>query len=314
MLETRALCKEYQGHLVVNNLNLQVRSGEIYGFLGPNGAGKSTTIKMILDLLPATSGEIKIFGQSLRENYFKLKQKIGVVGEFQNLYPEMTGLEYLSFFEDLFGISAKKQRVNQLLERLDLYQQRRLPLRAYSKGMQQKIALARALLHDPEIIILDEPVSSLDPHGIKLVRDIIISENQAGKTIFISSHLLSEIEKTCHRIGIIHHGRLMAEDTIPGVIQKIASGMEIELELEKITPGLVNNLKLLSFVAFVQVVEESRLLIRTHGPDDYRPGLMKFLNSEGCSVLGLQKRPMSLEEAFVTITDNNISLLTTREG
>lgn len=309
MIVTKALVKEYDGKPVVNDLNLHVEPGEIYGFLGPNGAGKTTTISMILGLIPPTKGEVRLFGKTLSEDYFGIKRRIGVIAEFQHFYGEMTGYEYLSFFADLYGVGGKERRIRELLERVDLYQFRGLQLRAYSKGMQQKIALARALVHDPELLLLDEPVSSLDPYGIKQVRDIILEENKKGKTFFISSHLLSEIEKTCHRIGIINRGVLVAEDTMDGVREKLSTGMELEIELESIPEGTLEALKALPFVESVSR-QDGLIVLHTMDKEDRRAEISRFLTERGCVVLSMKKNQMSLEEAFVTITEKNISLLT----
>jgi ABC-type multidrug transport system ATPase subunit len=316
VIVTCGLTKEYNGRTVVDGLQLQVRQGEIYGFLGPNGAGKSTTIGMILGLIPITRGEVRLFGKRLAEDYHRIKQRIGVVGEFQHLYREMTAVEYLSFFAELYGVANAKPRIDRLLERLDLSAAANLPLRAFSKGMQQKLSLTRALVHDPELLILDEPVSSLDPQGIKQVRDLILEERRRGKTILISSHLLSEIEKTCQRLGIINRGRLVAEDTMEGIIDRLGGEktvIEVELE-EPVTGNLQQDLKQLPFIIAVALPQPNRLEVTTPSEADFRGALSKFLTGQGLTVLSLKRERMSLEEAFMTITENNVSLLTGKEG
>ena len=217
MIITKGLTKEYKQKIVVKDLNLQVKVGEIYGFLGPNGAGKSTTINMILGLIPITRGVVSLFGRSSRENPTEIRRRMGVLGEYPYVYGEMTGYEYLSFFADLYRIPRKKQRITELLERMELFDSRNFKLNTYSKGMKQKISFIRAVLHEPELLILDEPLLSLDPNGIKQIRDYIIELNKSGMTIFISSHLLTEVEKICTKIGIIQNGILVVEDTVEGL-------------------------------------------------------------------------------------------------
>lgn len=314
MIVTRELVREYDGKPVVNGLNIHVEPGEIYGFLGPNGAGKSTTISMILGILPPTRGTVTLFGKTLSDDYFVIKRRIGVVGEHQHFHGEMTGYEYLSFFAELYGIKVKvkESKIHELLDRLDLYGSRNLQIRCYSKGMQQKIALARALVHDPELLILDEPVSSLDPHGIKQVRDILLDENKKGKTVFVSSHLLSEVEKTCTRIGIINHGVLVAEDTMDGVRRKLSIGMELEIELDSIRAGTREALEALPFVQSV-AIRNNVIALQTAGQDDHRASISRSLMERGCVILSMKRNQMSLEDAFVTITEKNISLLTGKE-
>src|SRR5690606_1263124 len=175
-------------------------------------------------------------------------------------------------------------------------------LKGYSKGMKQKLSLARALLHDPEILILDEPVSSLDPYGIKEVRDILLEENQKGKTIFISSHILSEIERTCHRVGIMSRGRLLAEDTMADLKRRLADEVELELELGTVTGTTLSALQSLPFVVAVEA-HGSRLRVKTKADQDYRGQISSTVFNQGGVVLAFSRREMSLEEAFVTITE-----------
>ncbi|TCL76980.1 ABC-2 type transport system ATP-binding protein [Hydrogenispora ethanolica] len=308
MLVTESLCKSYHGKTVVKNLKLHIAPGEIYGFLGPNGAGKSTTIGMILGIIPATAGTVRLFGRTLGEDPIGIKRRIGVVGEVQHCYAEMTGYEYLSFFAGLFGVAERRRRIWELLDRLGLAGDGRLPVGAYSQGMQQKLGIARALVHDPEFLILDEPVSSLDPQGIKGVRDLILEENRRGKTFLVSSHLLSEVEKTCHRIGIMNRGRLLAEDTVDDIRAKLCSGAEIQVELAEELTGIAAALKTLPFVDSV-TANGNLLMVGTRSGPDFRADIARFILDRGGLVTRIARRQMSLEEAFVTITENNISLL-----
>jgi len=312
MIETVRLTKRYGDLTAVSSLSLHVEKGEIYGFLGPNGAGKTTTIMMLLGLLPPTEGEVKLFGKSLSEDYFNIKRRIGVLSEVQYLYEEMTALEYLRFFGELYQVENVDERIKQVLGQVNLYDRRNELLKGYSKGMKQKLGLARALLHDPEILILDEPVSSLDPYGIKEVRDILMEENQKGKTIFISSHILSEIERTCHRVGIMNRGRLLAEDTMADLKRRLMEEVELVLELEAVTDTIVSGLRELPFVVSVEA-HGNRLTVKTKADKDYRGQISSTVSAKGGVVLGLRRHEMSLEEAFVTITENNLFLLT-KEG
>lgn len=303
------MTKEFGGKTVVNGLNISVNEGEIYGFLGPNGAGKSTTISMVLGFIPPTKGEVRIFGKKLSEDYFEVKRRIGVIGEIQHFYGDMTGFEYLDFFAGVFGVKFKEHRIKELLEMVNLLQYQNLQLKAYSKGMQQKLALVRALLHDPDLLILDEPVSSLDPNGIKQVREIILSENKRGKTFFLSSHLLSEIEKICNRIGIINQGVLLAEDTMEEIKKNLNNGINLEIELEKKpVEETINVLKSLLFVENL-IVQGSTIKIHISGREDCRSEISRILILQGNLIINMKASQMSLEEAFVTITEKNTLLL-----
>lgn len=309
MIQTEGLTKKFNGLTAVEDLNIHVKKGEIYGFLGPNGAGKTTTIMMLLGMERPTAGTIKLFGKDLAQSYFETKRRIGVLSEFQFLYEDMTAKEYLEFFADLYDVENPDRKINEVLGRIDLLHRQHELLSGYSKGMRQKLGMARALLHDPDLLILDEPQSSLDPYGIKEIRDIIMEENAKGKTLFISSHILSEIERTCHRVGIIHHGKLLAEDDMTHLKQQVADGMEVVIELEAYVDAIGENLRELEFVSSV-TRDGSQLTIKTSVGKDYRSEISRVISNHGGVVLSMVAKEISLEEAFVIITEQNLSLLT----
>lgn len=309
MIQTEGLVKEFDGLVAVNNLNIHVQKGEIYGFLGPNGAGKTTTIMMLLGMEKPTRGTVKLFGKKLSEDYFGIRRRIGVLAEIQRLYEDMTAEEYLRFFARLYEVDDPDRRIREVLGRLDLYDRRKELLVGYSKGMKQKLGVARVLLHDPEILILDEPVSGLDPYGIKEIRDVIMEENAKGKTMFISSHILSEIERTCHRVGIMNKGRLLAEDDMDHLKRRLMDEIEVDIELEAPSETLPEVLRSEPYVTSV-AVEGSRLIVKTKADADYRGNISRLISSHGEVVMSMTTRELSLEEAFVTITEKNLSLLT----
>ena len=308
MIRTENLTKEYDGFKVVDNLNLDVKEGEIYGFLGPNGAGKTTTILMLLGILRPTRGRIYLLEEELTKNFLSLKRRIGVVSEKQYLYKEMAAGEYLDFFADLYGVKDKKKKIDQLLKSVSLLEVKNRKLGAFSRGMQQKLGFARALLHDPELLLLDEPVSGLDPTGIKQVRNLIEKENKKGRTIFISSHLLSEVEKLCREVAIINEGKLLAEDTMENLRRKLSKTVELEIELSQAKEEIM---KALSSFDFIQAIKqrENLLTLRVKSDQDYRAPISETISRQGGIVLGIKVKEMSLEEAFITITQKNISLL-----
>lgn len=308
MIRTENLTKEYDGFKAVDNLNLDVKEGEIYGFLGPNGAGKTTTILMLLGILRPTRGRIYLLEEELTKNFLSLKGRIGVVSEKQYLYKEMAAGEYLDFFADLYGVKDKKKKIDQLLKSVSLLEVKNRKLGAFSRGMQQKLGFARALLHDPELLLLDEPVSGLDPTGIKQIRNLIEKENKKGRTIFISSHLLSEVEKLCREVAIINEGKLLAEDTMENLRRKLSKTVELEVELSQAKEEIM---KALSSFDFIQAIkqQENLLTLRVKSDQDYRAPISETISRQGGIVLGIKVKEMSLEEAFITITQKNISLL-----
>lgn len=223
MIEAEGLTKRFGSRVAVDGLDLNARGGEIYGFLGPNGAGKTTTIRMILGILRPDGGSVSVCGRPVRRGDRDARMLIGAVAEAQYLYSDMTCEEYLRFFASLYRVARPGDRVAEVLADVGLADRAGDRAVDLSKGLQQKLGLARALLHDPPVLVLDEPVSGLDPHGIREVREIICRERDRGRLVFFSSHVLSEVERTADRIGIMRQGRLVFEDSIGGVMARYST-------------------------------------------------------------------------------------------
>ncbi len=309
MIKTENLTKRYANHLAVENLCLDVRPGEIYGFLGPNGAGKTTTIHMLLGLIAPTSGRLFVLDQEITPGLFEYKRRIGVVAEEPAESSTMSGWELVRFFAGLYELNRPEVRMEELFRSLDLWEVRHGLARDYSRGMRQKLSLIRALVHEPRLLILDEPVSGLDPHGIREVRELIDAYRADGGTVFISSHILSEIEHTADRIGILYEGRLMVEDSMAGLRKQIAQQQRMTIELEQVPDQLIEQLGAESYIA--ELNREGRclnLLLQTG--DDMRARLSRLISESGGVILTMQREEMSLEEAFVTITSQNVHSLT----
>jgi len=315
MIRTINLTKKYNNFTAVKELNLNVKKGETYGFLGPNGAGKTTTILMILGIVKPTKGIVKLFGKNLKDAYFDIKRRIGVASEEKNLYYDMSAWDYLAFFAEVYNVENKSKRVEEVLKVLNLYDRKDEKLKGYSKGMRQKIEIARALISDPEILILDEPDSGLDPYGIKEIRNVILSEKDKGKTIIISSHTLSEIERVCDRIGIINLGVLVAEDSMADIKKRLSDSMEIEIELNKSTGKKDNIISQLSSCNYVKriTLKENVIKIKTDMKEDYRNQISQIVSANGVFIVGMKTNEMTFEDAFITITEGNISMLTEKD-
>lgn len=223
MIEIEGLVKRFGNRTAVDNLSLTASPGEIYGFLGPNGAGKTTTFRMLLGILTPDAGSLRICGQPVRQGDHKNRQLVGAVGEVQHFYPDMTCAEYLEFFAKLYGVEAPRRRVAEVLAEMGLGDRAQDFAVNLSKGLQQKLGLARALLHNPPVLLLDEPVSGLDPHGVREVRELIARERDRGRLIFLSSHILAEVALVADRVGIIHAGRLVFEDTVKSALARYSS-------------------------------------------------------------------------------------------
>ncbi len=315
MIQTKELTKKYGDFTAVNKINLNIPEGEIYGFLGPNGAGKTSTIMMLLGMTSPTSGEISLFGEKYTPDRLDLRKRIGVVPEKhpRGMWTWMTGIEYLQMFAELYEVENAAERISYMLEKVGLTGTENRRIDGYSRGMLQKLSFVRALLPDPDMLFLDEPISGLDPIGIKQIRDLIIEENREGRTIFISSHLLSEMEKICHRLAIIHMGNLLAEDTMDALLLQISKEKEIVIELESVPQGLMNDLKSLEFVLGGEV-EGTKLTVKVPKEGDYRKSLSEFLIRKKLIPLSLSLKAFSLEEAFVNITQENVTRLAAMGG
>lgn len=216
MLELRNLCKHFSGIPAVENVSFRARRGEVTGYLGPNGSGKSTTIKLITLLLEKTSGEIRFDGERIERDPIAFKQSMGYVPEEPHLYPHLTGLEYLVMVGQLRGLPEKRtaERIDGFLRCFSLHGDRHLPISSYSKGMRQKILLAAALLHNPDLVLLDEPFSGLDVSSSLVIRSLIQELARRGKVVLFSSHELETVERICSHVVILHRARVVADDSI----------------------------------------------------------------------------------------------------
>jgi len=309
MIQTKNLTKRYGKFTAVNSVNLNIPPGEIYGFLGPNGAGKTSTIMMLLGIVKPTAGEIRLFDEPYSPKRLDLRRRIGVVPEKHptGMWTWMTAGEYLQMFAELFGLQDSGKRIDHLLERVGLAEVKNKKFAEFSRGMLQKLSIVRALLHDPDILFLDEPISGLDPFGVKQIRDLILEENREGRTIFISSHILSEMEKVCQRVAIIFGGKLMAEDAMKSLLTTLSKDRKIHVDLEELPPEVIAKVKTLDFVQDA-TGEEKTLIVTVPKTGDYRRALSKHLIDQNLVPLSIQEKSLSLEEAFVTITKENINL------
>jgi ABC-2 type transport system ATP-binding protein len=306
LITTEGLTKRYGERLAVDDLNLSVPSGVVYGFLGPNGAGKTTTIRMLLGILPPDAGTIRIGDRVVRHSRRDLpaQRLIGAVAEHQYLYDDMSVGEYLRFFAALYKVG--KQRVGVVLEEVGLADREDDFAVDLSRGLQQKLGLARALLHDPPVLILDEPVSGLDPRGIREVREILVRERDRGRCIFLSSHVLSEVERTADRVAILRKGRLVAEDRPVDIAARLASGVRLEIELASYDEALIAAVRQRPEVHDVTLGDGGHMVVQMEAGADARLSLSRALSDGGGIILSMSEHHATLEEAFVTITDGAV--------
>jgi ABC-2 type transport system ATP-binding protein len=299
-IQTYNLGKKYANAYGVREINLEIEEGVVYGFIGPNGAGKTTTISLLTGLIAPTEGEVCLMGKPLTKEALTLKKRIGVVPDNPYLYGYMSAKEYLRFFSDLYGVSGNNKRIDELLSYFNLSEHGNKKLKKYSHGMKQKVNIARALVHDPDILFLDEAISGLDPSGMKEVRDIILSEKKKGKTIFISSHILSEMDRICDVVGIIIKGRMVMSGKIDRVISSIKAGGRLVVEVEKGNAALTAGLKEVPGVTDVSS-DGNTYRILSAKDRDIRGAVSRTLTKNGAVILGMKEDKAGLEEAFVEL-------------
>ncbi|MGH9864105.1 MAG: ATP-binding cassette domain-containing protein [Candidatus Acidiferrales bacterium] len=293
-IQTQELRKEYGNKVAVRKLSLTVPRGSIFGFLGPNGAGKSTSVKMLLGLVKPTSGEAFVLGE--RAGDVEVRRKIGFLPEHFRFYDWLTPAELLRLHGRLFGMTAAKlrERVPAMLELMGLAPHRDKRVHDFSKGMMQRIGLAQALIHDPEIIFLDEPTSGLDPMGRRLVRDVIRGQRERGATVFLNSHLLSEVEVTCDNVAFLKDGEVVAAKDLRVLGE---SEIHVVVRARKLSPKAVVGLEAWTTAANV----EGEQLTLTARSSDVLPDVLRYLTGSGADIYSFIPARASLEDLFVRI-------------
>jgi len=296
-IETTKLTKRYRslfGRLAVDGLDLKVERGEIFGFLGPNGAGKTTTVKMLLGIVLPTSGSAKVLGHDVRD--VRARENVGYLPERQSYPGHMTAEGVLELFGKLSGMEGgrRKRRIGEVLELVGLDGWRKVKVRKYSKGMVQRLGLANAILHDPDVVFLDEPTAGIDPIGRKVVKDLLLHLKEEGKTIFLNSHILSEVEMICDRVGILHRGRLIKVGSVRELTLRVE---EYIVEAENLPEGIERDVEALVISC---AKEGGTLRLSLESPEDINQ-VVDLLRSKGAKVRSVQPRRVSLEDVFVEL-------------
>lgn len=293
-VETKGLRKVFGSKVAVQDLTLTVEQGEVFGFLGPNGAGKTTSVKMLLHLITPSSGQGYLFGQPLSDA--SVRSKVGFLPEHFRFHDWLTAQEFLALHADLYHIPRPEahKRISELLELVGLIPHREKRLREFSKGMLQRIGLAQALLNRPGLVILDEPTSGLDPVGRRLVRDIIRDLRTQGTTVFLNSHLLSEVEITCDRVAFIKHGEVVRISPLKGLVE---GELSVEIRARNLTPQIVAELDRWSG----NVRQDGEQLSLTLESEATLPLINRFLVEQGVDVYALKPEHISLEDLFIQI-------------
>lgn len=296
-IELKSLSKSYNGFSAVNNLDLTVYRGDVFGFLGPNGAGKSTTIRMLLTLIQPTSGEIFILGKSLSKYREEILRKTGSIVEKPDFYPYLSAFKNLEILAKLSGAQAGKNKIMEMLDLVSLKDRAQSRVKTFSHGMKQRLGIAQALLHDPELVILDEPTTGLDPQGMKDIRELITRmSSDMNKTVFLSSHLLNEVELVANRMAILNKGTKVVE----GEVEKLFGTDDMKVEFEVDDENKAK--QFLQESAFQKkVISFSENSIHLSLSKDEIPLVNKMLVSGGVNVKSIVP-VRSLEELFLKLT------------
>lgn len=297
-IELQGVTKRFGDVTALNNLDLTVKSGEIYGFLGPNGAGKSTTINVLLDFVRPTNGSARVLGHDARTESTEIRQRVGVLPDGYQVYDRLTGRQHLQFAIDSKDVSDDPE---ELLTRVGIADAADRKAGGYSKGMAQRLVLGMALVGEPDLLILDEPSTGLDPAGAREMREIINEERDRGATVFFSSHILGQVDSVCDRVGILREGELVAEDTISGLRDAIGTQSSLVVHVDQ-TPGdIKQRLRALEGVSGV-MIDDTTITVESN--DGSKSAVLSTIEESGATVEDFATEDASLEDLFMAYTND----------
>jgi ABC-2 type transport system ATP-binding protein len=316
MIQTINLTKRYGEFVALNNLNLNINEGDCFGFIGPNGAGKTTTIKILATLLKPSSGQAMIDGLTIGYQNRQIRPVIGYVPDFMGAYDDVTVVEYLEFFAAAYGIHGEQRKrvVSDVLDLTDLTYKGDAEVNSLSRGMQQRLSVARVLLHDPKVLLLDEPASGLDPRARIEMRELLKELKRMGKTILISSHILHELAELCNTVGIIERGELLFQGTVSDILRRARMGRIVHLAVSQRTDAAAELLRQSPGVTKIAIVDgeasgddgaevmrEIHLSFDETGAADVSDIPNRLVNA-GFRLLKFVEEPVNLETAFMRLT------------
>jgi len=303
MLEIKNLCKNYGKFTAVDNLNLNIPKGEIFGFVGPNGAGKTTTMKIVSGLLEATSGEVYVNGIDALKSSGKIKSNIGYMPDFFGVYDNLKVMEYLDFYASIYGIRGKEcEKIsNDLLALVDLLDKKDVYVDSLSRGMKQRLCLARSLVHNPDLLILDEPASGMDPRARIEMKEILRTLREMGKTILVSSHILPELAELCTSIGIIERGRMVISGKVEDIMLKVYKSKTLRIKVCNKLEDAVVILKEYPNIDRI-IADNNTIETAFDGSDEDMSKLLNTLISNQIPVVSFTQLDGNLEDVFMKVT------------
>ena len=300
MIDVRNLTKKFKERTVLNSVSFQVKEGEIFGYLGPNGAGKTTTMRITLGLLKPTAGNALVWGQNLGENE-DLRKKVGVLLEHGGLYERISAYENLDYYAQLYGVSNREKKIEKLLEFVGLFDRKDDKVGKFSKGMKRKVALARAIIHDPDVLFLDEISAGLDPEAQKMLRDLILRlSGEERITIFLNSHDLDEVQRICSKIAILQRGEIKAYDTVENLRSQFTTPVvEITFSDSREVEKALNLMSSLDYVSDCKQYDGG--IVVTLAESERSSTLLSFLMEKGIKVEEIKRVTKSLEDVYLEI-------------
>jgi ABC-2 type transport system ATP-binding protein len=301
MIHTENLTKKFKTTLAVDRLNLDINEGEVFGFLGPNGAGKTTTVRMLTSLIAPTSGSAVVNGFQAGLQDTQIRRTVGILTETPGMYDNLSAEFNLDIYANLYEVKDPKGQVEKYLRMLGLWDRRQDEAGTFSKGMKQKLAIARSLLHEPRILFLDEPTAGLDPEAAHLVREFIAELRREGRTIFLCTHNLDEADRLCDRIGVFK-SQLLALDT-PAILRSQLFGRKVVIHLRQADASLPGLLQPMSFVTDARIIE-NKLLLTLDDPDLHNPEIIRALVGAGADIQFVGELRHSLEDVYLQLVKN----------
>ena len=305
MIRVEGLTKKYGERTAIKDLTFEANKGEVVGFLGPNGAGKTTTMRILTGFMPPSSGVARVAGFDLLTQSLEVRKRVGYVPENVPLYPEMTVVQYLDFMAELRHIPGRQDRVDEVMELVHIAERAESFIGQLSKGLRQRVGLAQALLHKPEVLILDEPMEGLDPQQQIEVKKLI-REVGAAQTVMLSTHILSHAQEVCNRVIIIRGGQIVAEDTPERLSAQLAGGGRVMLTVDGDGAGLLEELQKVPGLSLVERVTDGQFEIETAPGRDPRPAIAATVVGGGWKLLELRRERLSLEEIFIELTREQV--------
>jgi len=304
MIQVNGLTKDYGARRAIDNLTFDAEQGEIVGFLGPNGAGKTTTMRILTGYMPPTEGTAIVAGYNVVEESLEVRKRVGYLPETVPLYDDMTAIDYLKFMADLRRIPNPEERAYETLEGVNLKERADSYIGTFSKGMRQRVGLAQALIHRPEVLILDEPTIGLDPAQVVEMRNVI-REIGKDRTVLLSTHILSEAQQICDRVLIINKGRIVTEDTPENLQSRLVGAQRVVLRVRGDSDGLSARIAKVKGVQAVEAKTDGSVEFEFGAGEDSRPQVAKAVVQAGYELLELRPVGLSLEEIFLELTRDN---------